>query len=89
MKTTLALAAVLAATLMSGPAQAVDVKNADDESHVVLVEDSNGERQVTIAGGETAAPICDVCVLTLGDDVVDAEGQQTVMIKGGRLTISE
>lgn len=84
------LMAGAAALALSLPAAgfAVDVTNQDDKAHQVTVKTDGAEKLIDVPAGETLKGVCEKCSLSLvGEDGVEAAGDQIAMIKSGKLTI--
>lgn len=80
-------AAALALSLPTG-AFAVDVINEDAEAHQLSVTINGAESLVDVPAGSTLKSVCEQCSLSLdGEETFDAAGDQTAMIKNGKLKI--
>ena len=89
MRNTLMTAAVAVFVLASlTEAGAVDIVNDDDSPYVLLVDTGEVAKEVEVGGNQTVTGVCEACVVQIGDDdIVEAEGDQIVKIKGGKLKI--
>lgn len=95
----LGLAVATAMAFVATTAQAVDIRNNDDEIQDIVVsvwKDQSGlettDTLITLAPGEARTNVCAMCIVSLGKDEdaesVAAENLQVVtVIKGGKLAI--
>jgi len=65
---------------------AVDIANEDEVNHTVLIGNDGVIDEVEVVAGETMMDVCDVCTIQIGDDEpIHAQGEQVVVIMGGKL----
>jgi hypothetical protein len=85
----LTAAAIVMATSVS--AYALTLTNRDSAVYTMTVVDDQSVQTVTIQPDETMNDLCaQGCTITLGEaDSVELDGNETVMIEGGSLTIAE
>jgi hypothetical protein len=82
------IAFAAALTIGAHAAYAVDVINRDKVLRVVTVNRADGSSDtLTIKPGQKAADVCGDCVLIVGDSSVEAKGQTTVRVEGGKVSI--
>lgn len=80
-------AAAIALTLSTG-AFAVDVVNEDAEAHQLSVNINGMESLVDVPANSTLKGVCEKCSLSLdGEESYEVAGDQTAMIKDGKLQI--
>lgn len=70
------------------PAQAVDLVNRDRAAREIIVNHSDGRSEtITVAAGQRIAKICRDCVILAETTSVEAEGNATVKIERGEVSI--
>lgn len=87
---TLALGAgLVAAAMMSAvPAAAVDIENRDKVPRDVLLNTEDGDSvQVTVKPHDRATGVCKSCVVLYGGTSVEASGNVTVKVEGGKVSL--
>src|SRR4051812_28413605 len=78
----------LSAMFACAPARAVDIVNRDKVPREIVVNDSDGESSTrTLKPQEKVANACTACVILTGSTSVEANGDVTVMIEGGKVSI--
>ena len=80
------MAAAAISILPLTAALAVDIANEDEVNHTVLIGNDGAIEEVEVVAGETMMDVCDACTVQIGDDEpVQAQGEQVVVIIGGKL----
>ena len=90
-KRTVAIGTGIAVTAMlaSAPVWAVDVINRDKVPREIVVNSSDGDSSVrTLKPQEKVANVCTSCVVLTGNTSVEASGNDTVMVEGGKVSIA-
>ncbi len=65
---------------------AVDITNEDEVNHTVLIGNDGVIDEVEVVAGETMMDVCVACTVQIGDDEpIHAQGEQVVVIIGGKL----
>ena len=74
----------------AGPAHAVDIVNNDKVLRVVVLNEDTGDSNVvTIPPKQKFNNVCRSCVVLLGDMTAEAEGEVTVVIERGKLSLAK
>lgn len=65
---------------------AVDIHNQDQVDHEVSLVTEKSEKKLVVKAGATAKDVCPACIVEFNDDnFVEAEKDQVVTIKKGRV----
>jgi hypothetical protein len=82
------IALVAALTIGAHAAYAVDVVNRDKVQRDVTVNRADGSSEkFTLKPGQKAVGVCSDCVVLMSDTSVEAKGQMTVKVEGGKVSI--
>ncbi len=86
------LAIVFAFTLLPIKANAIDVANADDVTHVVTIVSNNSISSVIVPAGALIRNVCEICVLHIfpesdDEDDVEVGEKQLVLINNGEFIL--
>jgi len=91
MKKVLISAATAILTVASASwAMAVGVMNEDANTYTLKIEEAGAESEVQIAPGESIENVCTACSIQLeGQDSIEADGDDLITIKNGKLLEQE
>lgn len=71
-------------------ANAVDITNQDETSHLVVISTDSDDRELEIGAGETLQDVCAKCAIQVGDsDPLETEGNELVLIQDGVPTLGQ